>query len=116
MISVPMAKGKFMVRFQNIADLFDKDTEPKKVNKSSVFEALWKAGNINNKDAKMGSYSVVETSVTGNQPLKDMNARRLSWKTVDDDTLVKKNLDFSEGDIITLEPQRIRVFLVEFTN
>jgi len=63
----------------------------------------------------MGSYNVLETSITGNQPLTDMNARRLSWKTVDDDILVKKDLDFSEGDIVTLEPQRIRVFVVEFT-
>jgi hypothetical protein len=43
-----------------------------------------------------------------------MNARRLTWKTQDDETLVKKDLDFSEGDIVTLEAQRIRVFVVEF--
>ena len=116
MITVPMAKGKFMLRLQNIADHFDADAETKSVNKSQVIEALWKAGNIKNKDLEMGSYSVTETSVTGNQPLTDMNARRLSWKTVDDASLVKKDLDFSEGDIIKLEPQRIRVFLVEFTN
>ena len=116
MITVPMAKGNFMLRLQNIADHFDADAEAKSVNKSQVIEALWKAGNIKNKDVEMGSYSVTETSVTGNQPLTDMNARRLSWKTVDDASLVKKDLDFSEGDIIKLEPQRIRVFLVEFTN
>ena len=81
-----------------------------------MIEALWKAGNIKNKGIKIGSYSVTETSVTGNQPLIDMNAKRLSWKTVDDASLVKKDLDFSEGDIIKLEPQRIRVFLVEFTH
>ena len=45
-----------------------------------------------------------------------MNARRLTWKTQDDETLVKKDLDFSEGDIVTLEAQRIRVFVVEFQN
>jgi hypothetical protein len=45
-----------------------------------------------------------------------MNARRLTWKTEDDDSLVKKDLDFSEGDIITLEAQRIRVFVVDFMN
>lgn len=71
---------------------------------------------MKNKDAKMGSYKVTETSLTGNQPLSEMNERRLSWKTVDDETLVKKDLDFSEGDIISLEPQRIRVFVVEFSN
>lgn len=34
MITVPMAKGKFMLRLQNIADLFDKDAETKSVNKT----------------------------------------------------------------------------------
>jgi hypothetical protein len=43
-----------------------------------------------------------------------MNERRLHWNTVDDDKLVKKTLDFNDGDIATLEPQRIRVFVVEF--
>lgn len=84
MVTVPMAKGKFMLRLQNIADLIDEDAETKTVNKKSVIEAMWKVGNINNKDAVMGSYTVTETSVTGNQALKDMNARRLSWKTKDD--------------------------------
>ena len=65
---------------------------------------MWKAGNKLNKDAVMGSFSVVETSVTGNIPIKEMNARRLKWQTVDDDKLVKKDLDMSEGSIISLEP------------
>lgn len=116
MITVPIAKGKFMLRLQNIADLIDKDAETKKVNKTSVIEAMWRAGNAKNKDAEIGSYTVTETSITGNQKLADMNARRLHWKTQDDDKLVKKDLDFSEGDIVTLEAQRIRVFVVEFTN
>jgi hypothetical protein len=34
MITVPMAKGKFMLRLQNIADLIDKDAETKSVNKT----------------------------------------------------------------------------------
>lgn len=58
MITIPMAKGKFMMRLHNIADLFDKDAETKTVNKTSVIEAMWKAGNINNQDASMGSYTV----------------------------------------------------------
>jgi len=58
MVTVPMAKGKFMLRLHNIADLFDKDADTKKVNKTSVIEAMWKAGNANNKDASMGSFSV----------------------------------------------------------
>ena len=36
MITVPMAKGKFMLRLQNSADLFDSDAETKTVNKTAV--------------------------------------------------------------------------------
>jgi hypothetical protein len=43
-----------------------------------------------------------------------MNDRRLHWKTVDDDKLVKKDLSFDDGDMVTLEAQRIRVFMVSF--
>ena len=64
----------------------------------------------------MGSYTVTEKSITGNQDLKSMNENRLQWKTVDDDKLVKKDLSFDEGDMVTLEPSRIRTFLVEFDN
>lgn len=64
----------------------------------------------------MKSYTITETSITGNQDLKEMNERRLHWKTVDDDKLVKIPLDFSDGDIADLEPQRIRVFIVEFSS
>ena len=36
MITVPIAKGKFMLRLQNSADLFDSDAETKTVNKTAV--------------------------------------------------------------------------------
>merc|ERR1712127_704350 len=41
MITVPMAKGKFMLRFQNIADVFDQDAATATVNKTAMIEALW---------------------------------------------------------------------------
>jgi hypothetical protein len=99
-----MAKGKIMMRFENIADSFDDNAVSCKVNKTLVIEALWKSANSEPDLTNMNPYSVSETSITGNQPIKSMNERRLHWNTVDDDKLVKKDLDFDEGDILTLEP------------
>jgi hypothetical protein len=62
----------------------------------------------------MPSYNVTETSITGNQDMDTVLKNRLSWKTRDDAKLVKKDLVYDNGDIATLEPQRIRVFVVEF--
>jgi len=103
-----------MLRFENIADTFDTEASSLDVNKTLVIEALWKSANQESDIKDMKPYTVRETSITGNQDLKEMNERRLHWNTVDDDKLVKKDLDFTEGDIVTLEPQRIRVFVVEF--
>jgi hypothetical protein len=114
MLTVPMAKGKIMMRFENIADSFDDFAATRKLNKTMVIEALWKSANSKSDLSNMNSYTVSETSITGNQPIKAMNDRRLHWNTVDDDKLVKKDLVFDEDDIVTLEPQRIRVFIVEF--
>lgn len=94
MITTPLAKGKFLLRLSNLADVADADAETKKVNKTQVIEAMWKEGNKNNAQAEMNQFTVVETSITGNIKMEDMRSRRLQWETVDDDILVKKDLDF----------------------
>ena len=112
MIPIPLAIGKFMLRLQNLADPFDSDSKTQHVNKTMVIEALWKSANT--PDAVMKQYTVTEKSITGNIDVKEMNDRRLQWKTVDDDKLVKKDLSFDDGDMVTLEPLRIRTFMIEF--
>lgn len=75
MVSVPVSKGKIMIRLQNLADSFDADTSPKQVNKTMIIEELWKS--VNTKDAFMKPYIVTETSITGNQDIDTMNDKRL---------------------------------------
>jgi len=54
-------------------------------------------------------------SLSGNMAIEEMLERKVQWKTFDSIARDKK-LDFSVGDFenVSLEPQRIRVFLAKF--
>jgi hypothetical protein len=62
-------------------------------------------------------FKIIETSITGNMPLEEMQSRRAVWHTVDDNKagFQKSKISYELGDSITMEPQRIRVFMVEFS-
>ena len=55
-------------------------------------------------------------SLSGNMALKDMLTRKIHWKTQDDNKKKYKSnrLNQSSYNIIDMEPQRIRVFQVEY--
>jgi len=97
---------------QNLADIFDKDSETAKVSMATVAEGIWNASHGNNEP--VGDYTLTETTVTSNQPLSDMMAKKLSWKTEKSiKGAYKLSYEF-DGDSIDLEPLRIRVFTLEF--
>lgn len=82
MVSMPIAKNKILVRFENIADLSDETSNMNyEINIDEVFNALYN-------DANDGNFAYVqykEMSLTGNMELSEMLARKIKWKTVDDD-------------------------------
>ena len=53
MLTFPIAKGKILLRFENIADSFDPDAQSIYVNKTMVVEALWKSANQESNTKKM---------------------------------------------------------------
>ena len=55
-------------------------------------------------------------SLTGNMELKEMLDRKIRWKTVDDAQDSFKLSYVVEDEILTLEPQRIRVFHVTYSS
>lgn len=60
---------------------------------------------------------IKEMSMTANMELKEMLARKIQWKTVDDnkEDLVKSKINYdSDFSAVKLEPQRIRTFTVVF--
>jgi len=73
-------------------------------------QILWQRSNPS---SEVPSYTVVETSVTGNMAVTEMEARRIQWKTTS--SRVPKTKPVEENDSITVQPQQIRVFVIEFT-
>lgn len=56
-------------------------------------------------------------SITANMELKDMLARKIQWKTVDDNKegLAKSKINYdTDFSAVKLEPQRIRTYTVAF--
>lgn len=69
-----------MIRLENLQDKFDYASEPVVVDKEQLVKDLWYRSNPN---TPMPSYKLVETSITGNMPVEEMEARRIHWKTTD---------------------------------
>lgn len=66
---------------------------------------------LGNLFANLQPVSLLETSLTGNQPISEMN--RLFWRTKSSNS----NQDNKKGDgTINLSPLEIRTFLVRFEN
>ena len=79
-VTVPLAYSKILLRIENLGDIFD-GASPKQVNLTMVIEGMWKSAH--SLDSEVGSYTLIETSVTGTIPMAEMQSRRLKWNTED---------------------------------
>ena len=73
--------------------------------------------NSENGGTTKNAYTITEMSITGNMKLSDMQARKIKWRTVDDEKTqyTKSKIDHSTNwDKVELGPQVIRTFKVEF--
>jgi len=93
-----------MFRIENLND--DVFAFPKYVDMYGLVEPLWQYVNGDEKY----DYDLTETSVTGNMPISEMEARRLKWKTGTED----QEKELSDYSLVKLESMRIRVFVVEY--
>lgn len=117
-VHIPRGKNQVQLRLQNLADLYDSNSQTETVDLSIIADALWNAGNMG-KPVKYQDLQISELSLTGNMELKEMQSRKIKWSTVDDD-----KEDFPQSAIdyeftttsVTLEPQRIRVFSLKYTS
>lgn len=116
-VHVPKARNLVNVRLENLADLYDSNHQTYKINLSGIAKALWKSANALN-PVDFEALEINELSLTGNMLLEEMKARKIKWQTVDDDkdefprSAVEQEFT---PDVVTLEPQRIRVFELKFT-
>jgi len=111
-VAMPLNKNSLLFRFENLADVYDGHAKIATVKIEDVFNAFYMEANSG---ALPENIDWTEMSLTANMPLKEMQSRKIQWKTVDDDKLEKKPMDMNDGATINLEPQRIRVFKVDFT-
>lgn len=104
------------LRLQNLADLYDSNSETEYVDLDRIADALWNAGNMA-KPANYQDTKINELSLTGNMEIGEMMSRKIKWPTVDDDKndFPKSAIDYEiNTSKVTLEPQRIRVFSVRY--
>lgn len=116
---IPMEKNKVLLRMVNLADLYDDDetTVTKDISVKGIAASLWYAANPSDQEEDF-SCKITETSMTGTMSLEEMEARRAKWITQDDKkpqfNKLNVDLDF-DGVSAKLEPQRIRTFMLEFS-
>jgi hypothetical protein len=108
----PVDKLKLLFRLENLMDPFDSDSITVPVNMSSLVDSLWAASNPG---TVRPTYNLGETSVTGNMYTKEMEDRRINWLTVNDGTESKGLHKGFSGDLVYLEPMRLRTFLLEYS-
>lgn len=116
----PLAKGKVLVRLENIADHFDVINVFEKngfgeaffINMNTFATDLYLESNPDTDPAKVPPFTVKELSLSGALVQKDLEKYQLDnkWKGDDDSTLSKLQKPEDHPDGIALEPQRIRTF------
>lgn len=81
-VALPIAKNQFMLRVENIGDLYD-NAESATINIDSLLENMYQ--NANSKSSSEGvKFDLTEMAITGNQPLEEMKKNKIQWKTMDD--------------------------------
>lgn len=88
------------VRLENLDDPMFGNAETATVDLNGLAEILW--------PGSADHVEITELTLTGNQRLEDMMAKKIQWNSTDSSSLEKK-LSFDVGNA-KLEPQRIRVF------
>jgi hypothetical protein len=128
----PLAKGKLLVRMENIADNFDVINQFEKngfgeifyINMNTFARDLYLESNPDTEVAKVPSFTVKELSMSGAyvQTELDKYKSENKWKGADDsdstlpvDPKIQRLRSAEDrADSIALEPQRIRTFEIQY--
>lgn len=115
MVSLPLSLNTLVIRLENIADLYDKDASSVTIEFKELLTNMWHSANSDSN--AQAEFDIQEMSLTANMNLEQMEARRIKWKTVDDpkEEYEQSKVAKDDGfDLVKLEPQRIRTFMVKF--
>lgn len=119
-IVFPLAKNKILARFENVGDKFDDEEGifgdgSLKVDINKFAKEFY--SDANGESAQ--KVTIVEVDLTNNQAWTEMEAKKSdwTWKGEDDDHRpepIKLDPVYQGQDIVTLEAQRIRSFVIEY--
>jgi hypothetical protein len=111
---LPFAKDQIMVRFENLADRFDAQSNVTSyLNLNKFAESLYSDVN----DCTPQSVLIEEITLSGNQLLSDLNKSYPKWEATEDGSTLpfsKAPTDKNGFEGIALEPQRLRSFIISY--
>lgn len=104
----PMGKNQIMLRLENLQDKYvDGSIQSFDFDVRSFAENFF--SEVNGGLEKLSYINVMETSLTGNQPINEVRENKIHWATVDDETDSVNNFidnetvsNDSEGFVVTL--------------
>jgi len=113
-------RNSILVRLENLADIFDSNGQLiyKSVNLYTLAHKLYEFANNNEVTSADFSVAIQELSLTANQPIADVAANKIQWKTVDDSTVTSKvesSAVTETATVVQLQQQRIRVFRFNYS-
>lgn len=82
-------------------------------------EKLYEFANNNEVTNADFTVAIQELSLTANQPVADVAANKIQWKTVDDSAVsskVESSEPFETATVVQLQQQRIRVFRFTYSS
>ena len=111
----PQAKNEILIRLENLADLFDKTPESApQFDLGSYATNLYMASSGKEGMFALG-VTITERGLSNNQDYEDMLKAKPVWKTVDGPSNVTYPADEKPNSIVALQPQRIRLFRVQYS-
>ena len=108
--TIPQERNKILIRLENIADLFDgTPSETPYFDLQTYAKELYSHSNDGQKPSAV---KIVERTLGNNQDYEEMEKAKFPWKSTDAASSVIWPVDNETG--VALQPQRIRLFLVEY--
>lgn len=107
MVAIPLEFNVLLIRLENTMDLTNPRADHKKViDFQKLLEEMLRYANTGNGDYNK-NMMIDEMSITGNMKLSEMLARKIKWRTVDDDFESKplENMDMNDFSKVHLKPQ-----------
>lgn len=115
----PEARNQILIRIENIDDLFDTTLNSTEATSYSTFNVKTYATELYSKTnggTSAADVTVTERTLINNQDYADWQTEKYAWKSVSDSTDPDAgSYPADTGDNMVLQPQRIRLFRVNFT-